>query len=300
MWEDGTFDLDSILTGKVASSFFRSTLLLLLIIWCAPACTELGAACAQLSTTEGNSYYVGTKMDAFVFDTLNAWYQEDGGTNSVSGCLPSALRLCGHSSFLTAYAARHPNQALPQTDFPGGNGNPDSTADSSGSSSSATPSAPAFPGVQQSSGEPLASVSVRMPCPVAATDAAPGMWAGSAGSTDSASSEAATPAATPPSIFGRVSSGGLFGGLSALFNTSSASPMGTVTAVAGAPAVGPSAAQAPLPANSVAGAEPTDSVAALITTNKGVSLVFDPLIRPPQQVAAAVQQAAGLVTGGRR
>ena len=37
----------------------------------------------QLSTTEGNSYYVGTKMDAFVFDTLNAWYQEDAGVNSV-------------------------------------------------------------------------------------------------------------------------------------------------------------------------------------------------------------------------
>ena len=38
----------------------------------------------QLSTTEGNSYYVGTKMDAFVFDTLNSWYQEDAGVNSVS------------------------------------------------------------------------------------------------------------------------------------------------------------------------------------------------------------------------
>ena len=49
----------------------------------------------------------------------------------------------------------------------------------------------------------------------------------------------------------------------------------------------------------VAGAEPTDGVAALITTSKGVSLVFDPLIRPPQQVAAAVKQAADLVTGGR-
>ena len=36
----------------------------------------------QLSTTEGNSYYVGTKMDAFVYDTLNAWYQEDMGTVS--------------------------------------------------------------------------------------------------------------------------------------------------------------------------------------------------------------------------
>ena len=38
----------------------------------------------QLSTTEGNSYYVGTKMDAFVYDTLNAWYQEDMGTVSLS------------------------------------------------------------------------------------------------------------------------------------------------------------------------------------------------------------------------
>lgn len=36
----------------------------------------------QLSTTEGNSYYVGTKMDAFVYDTLNAWYQEDMSTVS--------------------------------------------------------------------------------------------------------------------------------------------------------------------------------------------------------------------------
>ena len=36
----------------------------------------------QLSTTEGNSYYVGTKMDAFVYDTLNAWYQEDMNTVS--------------------------------------------------------------------------------------------------------------------------------------------------------------------------------------------------------------------------
>ena len=41
------------------------------------------SACVQLSTTEGNSYYVGTKMDAFVFDTLNTWYQEDMGVNSV-------------------------------------------------------------------------------------------------------------------------------------------------------------------------------------------------------------------------
>ena len=36
----------------------------------------------QLSTTEGNSYYVGTKLDAFVYDTLNAWYQEDMNTVS--------------------------------------------------------------------------------------------------------------------------------------------------------------------------------------------------------------------------
>ena len=43
----------------------------------------------QLSTTEGNSYYVGTKMDAFVFDTLNSWYQED--MNTVS--FPSSARL---------------------------------------------------------------------------------------------------------------------------------------------------------------------------------------------------------------
>lgn len=44
---------------------------------------------SQLSTTEGNSYYVGTKMDAFVFDTLNSWYQED--MNTVS--FPSSARL---------------------------------------------------------------------------------------------------------------------------------------------------------------------------------------------------------------
>ena len=48
----------------------------------------------QLSTTEGNSYYVGTKMDAFVFDTLNAWYQEDAGTNSVS-CASAVLACPG-------------------------------------------------------------------------------------------------------------------------------------------------------------------------------------------------------------
>ena len=45
----------------------------------------------QLSTTEGNSYYVGTKMDAFVYDTLNAWYQEDMGTVSLSAASPSLL-----------------------------------------------------------------------------------------------------------------------------------------------------------------------------------------------------------------
>jgi len=44
---------------------------------------EQGVLLLQLSTTEGNSYYVGTKMDAFVYDTLNAWYQEDMGTVSV-------------------------------------------------------------------------------------------------------------------------------------------------------------------------------------------------------------------------
>ena len=43
----------------------------------------------QLSTTEGNSYYVGTKMDAFVYDTLNAWYQEDMGTVSLFASLVS-------------------------------------------------------------------------------------------------------------------------------------------------------------------------------------------------------------------
>jgi hypothetical protein len=66
----------------------------------------------QLSTTEGNSYYVGTKMDAFVFDTLNAWYQEDMNTVSFpssvahhqtsettsSQCYP-ILQLFGHGIF---------------------------------------------------------------------------------------------------------------------------------------------------------------------------------------------------------
>ena len=42
----------------------------------------------QLSTTEGNSYYVGTKMDAFVYDTLNAWYQEDMNTVSCPAISP--------------------------------------------------------------------------------------------------------------------------------------------------------------------------------------------------------------------
>ena len=46
-------------------------------------CMELQiVSVMQLSTTEGNSYYVGTKMDAFVYDTLNAWYQEDMNTVS--------------------------------------------------------------------------------------------------------------------------------------------------------------------------------------------------------------------------
>ena len=50
---------------------------------------SVGGVSLQLSTTEGNSYYVGTKMDAFVFDTLNSWYQEDAGVNSVSTAAPA-------------------------------------------------------------------------------------------------------------------------------------------------------------------------------------------------------------------
>ena len=63
----------------------------------------------QLSTTEGNSYYVGTKMDAFVYDTLNAWYQEDMGTVNLYALLVSlpcamkgARQLCEFCKFCHA------------------------------------------------------------------------------------------------------------------------------------------------------------------------------------------------------
>ena len=46
--------------------------------------------------------------------------------------------------------------------------------------------------------------------------------------------------------------------------------------------------------------QPTGDVQALITTMTGVSLVFDPLIKQPQQVADAVHQAAENLANGRR
>ncbi len=44
---------------------------------------------AQLTTSSGQSYYVGTKLDAFVYDTLAAWYCED---DSAANCqtMPAA------------------------------------------------------------------------------------------------------------------------------------------------------------------------------------------------------------------
>ena len=43
----------------------------------------------QLTTSAGQSYYVGTKMDPFVYDTLATWYCED---DSAANCqaMPSA------------------------------------------------------------------------------------------------------------------------------------------------------------------------------------------------------------------
>jgi hypothetical protein len=50
----------------------------------------------------------------------------------------------------------------------------------------------------------------------------------------------------------------------------------------------------------VSSAEPTDTVSALITTNSGVSLKFDPLIRQPQQAAADLVRAVTSISNGRR
>ena len=51
----------------------------------------------------------------------------------------------------------------------------------------------------------------------------------------------------------------------------------------------------------VADTEPTGALSALLTTGDGVSLVFDPLIRKPTQVAAEmVDNIAQGVSGGRR
>ena len=51
----------------------------------------------------------------------------------------------------------------------------------------------------------------------------------------------------------------------------------------------------------VADTEPTGALSALLTTGDGVSLVFDPLIRKPTQVAAEmVDNIAQGGSGGRR
>ena len=51
----------------------------------------------------------------------------------------------------------------------------------------------------------------------------------------------------------------------------------------------------------IADAQPTALLYPLITTNSGVSLVFDPLIRKPSEVAAAIVQdiASGVNGNGR-
>ena len=47
--------------------------------------------------------------------------------------------------------------------------------------------------------------------------------------------------------------------------------------------------------------QPANAVEALITTKAGVNLIFDPLIRNPQQAAAAaVAKVASTVASGRR
>jgi hypothetical protein len=55
---------------------------------------------------------VGTKMDAFVFDTLNAWYQEDMGYNSVRiahfGSLPLVILHEGGGGYPPSHALRQP------------------------------------------------------------------------------------------------------------------------------------------------------------------------------------------------
>ncbi len=47
--------------------------------------------------------------------------------------------------------------------------------------------------------------------------------------------------------------------------------------------------------------QPTALLYPLITTNSGVSLVFDPLIRKPSEVAAAIVNdiASGVSSGGK-
>lgn len=70
------------------------------------------------------------------------------------------------------------------------------------------------------------------------------------GSSSASSSNSGTPS---NSIFGRVSGGGLFGGLAAIFNTSSVNPEPMTTVATAAPVAAPSAAA---PANSVRHASP--------------------------------------------
>ncbi|BDA46549.1 probable glutamyl endopeptidase [Coccomyxa sp. Obi] len=203
----------------------------------------------KLSTTEGNSYYVGTKMDAFVFDTLNTWYQEDMGVNSG---IPQQVYAGGAGNNPAAVAAATAGDA--------------SSSTSGGSSSSASQF--------------------------------PGLGAGAVTRTSGGGTSTGTMAAQTPdnqSIFGRLASGGLFGGLAAVMNTTTPEAA-TVTAYAGAPAAAPSATSG---ANEVVSTQPTNYVEALITTTSGVSLVFDPLIRNPQQAAtAAVAKVASTVVNG--
>nr|QOL01128.1 putative extracellular protein CSOL_052 [Pseudococcomyxa simplex] len=225
MWDSSSKKLHSILTGK-------------------------------LSTTEGNSYYVGTKMDAFVFDTINSWYQEDMGINS----------------------------ALPQQVYTGGAGNnPAAAAASSDSSSSSSSAASSGAGLFPGSGA--------------------GTVTRASGGGTSTGSTAATSAdsSQQQSIFSRLTSGGgLFGGLAAVLNTTSAAAT-TVTAYADSPSADSSAALSPAGANEVVSTQPANAVEALITTKAGVNLIFDPLIRNPQQAAAAaVAKVASTVASGRR
>ena len=73
----------------------------------------------QLSTTEGNSYYVGTKMDAFVYDTLNAWYQEDMNTvsPSLAPCRQDTCLRLSLSLLMTHFQSSRQARAACATDW---------------------------------------------------------------------------------------------------------------------------------------------------------------------------------------